>query len=155
MTQAVAAPPYPQQPPLTQEELVEFLGAMPVAALASHNPDGTIHVAPVWFQYVDGDILLGTQAISRKVRNIELDPDVTVMIDSREPPYRGVMIYGTATLDTDDLVAKRIEIFARFMPRPDADGLANGLAARYQPAVIRVHPTRFASWDYSKPSIFG
>ena len=146
---------YPQMPPLTKEELVSFLEAMPIARLATHNPDGTIHVVPVWFKYVDGVILLGTQAMTRKVKNVERDPDVTVLIDNQEAPFKGAMIYGTATLDTEDLIAKRAGIFARFMPPEDAQGLAGALAAGYEPAVIRVLPKKIVSWDYSKPGFLG
>ncbi|MCP4212922.1 MAG: pyridoxamine 5'-phosphate oxidase family protein [Halieaceae bacterium] len=39
--------PYPQMPPLTADELAEFLTTTPVARLASHNPDGSIHLSPV------------------------------------------------------------------------------------------------------------
>jgi PPOX class probable F420-dependent enzyme len=147
--------PYPQMPPFTEEELVAFLGSMPIARLATHNPDGSIHVVPVWFAYVDGDILIGTQAMTRKVRNVERDPRVTVLIDNQEPPLKGVMIYGTATLEADDLIAKRVGIFERIMPTENAQGLAEALAAGYEPAVIRVVPTSMTSWDYEKPGFLG
>jgi PPOX class probable F420-dependent enzyme len=146
---------YPQMPPLTEEELASFLEAMPIARLATHNPDGTIHVVPVWFKYVDGDILLGTQEITQKVKNVERDPNVTVLIDSQESPFKGAMIYGTATLDTENLVAERTDIFARFMPAEEAQRLAGALAAAFEPAVIRVVPHKIASWDYSKPGFLG
>jgi hypothetical protein len=37
---------------------------VPIARLA-HNPDGSIHVVPLLSKYVDGVILLGTEAVSR------------------------------------------------------------------------------------------
>lgn len=147
--------PYPQAPPLTEEEVVSLLEVAPIARLATHNPDGTIHVVPVWFRYVDGAILLGTQAITRKVKNIERDPNVTVLVDDTEMPAKGAMIYGSATLDTEDLVAERVEIFEQFMPHEAAQGMASSLAAQFEPAVIRVVPQKIVSWDYSKPGFRG
>ncbi len=152
METATAARPYPQPPPLTDEETAALLVAMPVARLATHNPDGTIQVVPVVFEYVDGDILIGTQAITRKVVNVRRDPNVTVLVDDPVMPAKGVMIYGTATLDTDDLLAKRVDILARSMPREQAEGMVAALAAGYEPAVIRIRPTKMVSWDYAKPS---
>jgi PPOX class probable F420-dependent enzyme len=143
--------PYPQMPPFTPEELQDFLEDAPIARLATHNPDGTIHCVPVYFRYVDGEILLGTQAMTRKVRNIERDPGVTVLIDNQSPPWKGAMIYGTAVLDPVDLVSKRAAIFERYMDPGDARGFASMLADHYEPAVIRVTPSRILSWDYSKP----
>ncbi|MGD0020353.1 MAG: pyridoxamine 5'-phosphate oxidase family protein [Candidatus Limnocylindrales bacterium] len=145
--------PYPQMPPLTDEEVVSLLQAVPIARLATHNPDGSIHLVPMLFKYVDGVIVLGTQAITRKIKNIERDPNVTVLVDIEEMPAKGAMIYGTATLDTDDLVAERVEIFDRTMPHEAAQGFANSLAAQFEPAVIRVVPKKIVSWDYSKGSI--
>ncbi len=153
MESPTLARPYPQMPPLTDEEVSSLLEAVLIARLATHNPDGSIHLVPVQFKYVDGAILLGTNAISRKVKNIERDPNVTVLVDIEEMPAKGAMIYGTATLDTGDLVAERIEIFDRSMPHEVAEPFANSLAAQWEPAVIRVIPTKIVSWDYSKGSV--
>jgi PPOX class probable F420-dependent enzyme len=143
--------PYPQKPPFTPEELAAFLEDAPLARLATHNPDGTIHLVAVYFRYAGGEFLLGTQAMTRKVRNIERDPRVTLLIDNQSPPWQGVMVYGTAALDPVDPVAKRASIFERYMDAEDARGFASTLAEQYEPAVIRVTPTRISSWDYSKP----
>jgi PPOX class probable F420-dependent enzyme len=143
--------PYPQMPPLTQDELVAFLNEAPVARLSSINPDGTIHIAAVYFKYDNGDILIGTQDVTHKARNIKRNPNVTLLIDNQAPPWKGVLIYGEAELDYDDVVAKRILIFERYMPAENAQKLATGLANSYAPVVIRVKPKRMTSYDYSKP----
>ena len=144
--------PYPQMPPFTPAELADFLEDAPIARLATHNPDGTIHCVPVYFRYTGEEILFGTQAMTRKVRNIERDPRVSVLIDNQSPPWKGVLIYGTAALDPVDPVATRAAIFERYMDPEDAQGLASMLAGHYEPAVIRITPERITSWDYSKPS---
>ena len=142
---------YPQKPPFTQDELVAFLNEAPVARLSSMNPDGTIHIAAVYFKYDNGDILIGTQDVTHKVRNIKHNPNVTVLIDNQAPPWKGVLIYGEAELDYEDVVAKRISIFERYMPAENARKLAADLANSYTPVVIRVKPKRMTSYDYSKP----
>jgi nitroimidazol reductase NimA-like FMN-containing flavoprotein (pyridoxamine 5'-phosphate oxidase superfamily) len=142
---------YPQKPPFTQDELVAFLNEAPVARLSSMNPDGTIHNAAVYFKYDNGDILIGTQDVTHKVRNIKHNPNVTVLIDNQAPPWKGVLIYGKAELDYEDVVAKRISIFERYMPAENARKLAADLANSYTPVVIRVKPKRMTSYDYSKP----
>jgi general stress protein 26 len=73
---------YPQVPPMTRQEVNDFLNQAPIARLCSHNPDGTIHIAPLVFKYDNGEILLGTQKISRKVRNIQQNDAVSVLIDT-------------------------------------------------------------------------
>lgn len=140
--------PYPQAPAMTSDEVAAFLAAAPVARLASHNPDGAIHLAPAWFLYDDGHILIGTQAISRKARNVAANPQVTVLIDKEEPPFKGVIIYGTAELDRDDAAAKRVPIFAKYVPVERAEQMAHGLARQFEQVIIRVRPERIISYAY-------
>jgi PPOX class probable F420-dependent enzyme len=145
--------PYPQKPPLTQDELMSFLNEAPVARLSSMNPDGTIHMAAAYFKYDSGDILIGTQDITHKVRNIKANPNVTVLIDNQEYPFKGVLIYGVAALDYEDVVAKRTSIFERYMSTQDAHDMASDLSNRFECVVIRIRPNRVTSYDYSKAGI--
>jgi len=142
--------PYPQKPPLTDDELKAFLGEAPIARLGTTNPDGTIHLAALWFAYQDGDIVFGTQDVTNKIRNIRQNPNVTVLVDVVGPPLQGVLIYGRAELDYEDVVAKRIAIFEKYMPSEHAQGLATTLAESWPPVIIRVRPLRVTSYDYAK-----
>jgi general stress protein 26 len=107
-------------------------------------------MAALWFGYDGGDILFGTQDATNKVRNIRRSPSVTVLIDVDEPYLRGVLVYGHARLEYDDVIAKRVSIFEKYMPTEDALQFATGMASRFKPVIIRVTPDRVTSWDYSK-----
>jgi nitroimidazol reductase NimA-like FMN-containing flavoprotein (pyridoxamine 5'-phosphate oxidase superfamily) len=141
---------YPQKPPFTQDELIEFLDEAPIARLSSMNANGTIHIAPVYFKYDHGDIIMGTQVGTHKVRNIKRNPKVTLLIDNQSPPWKGVLIYGEAELDYMDVIAKRITIFERYMPTENARKFAADMASTFVPVIIRVKPTHIVSYDYSK-----
>lgn len=144
---------YPQKPPLAQDELVAFLNEAPLARLSSLNPDGTIHMASVYFRYDHGDILIGTQVISHKIRNIKNNPNVTVLIDNQQPPFRGVLIYGLATLEYENVIAKRASIFSRYMSAQDAQNSAANLVNQFESVVVRIKPQRVISYDYTKPGL--
>ena len=60
---------------------------------------------------------MATQEPSRKIRNIKRNKNVTVLIDKTEFPFKGALIYGTAELDYEDVIAKRIAIFERRLSR--------------------------------------
>ena len=141
---------YPQKPPLTDDELQALLREAPIAHLGSVNPDGTIHMAALWFTYDNGDIVFGTQEMTNKVRNCRGNPNVTVLIDVEGPPLRGALIYGRAELDYEDVLAKRVALFEKYMPTEHAQGLAKTLAANWAPVIIRVKPARITSYDYAK-----
>jgi PPOX class probable F420-dependent enzyme len=141
---------YPQMPPFTPEELEVFLHESPVARLCSHNPDGTIHIAAVYFKYDQGLFWMGTQEVSKKIRNIKRNPNVSILIDTQARPWKGVLVYGQAELVYEDAVAIRASIFERYMTPERAQEFAENLANHYIPAVIRVTPARMVSYDYSK-----
>jgi hypothetical protein len=144
---------YPQMPPLTPAEIDTFLSQPLIAKLSTLNKDNTIHIAPLLFGYDNGDILLGTQDISRKVRNVKRNPNVTVLVDEPGPPAKGVIIYGKATLDYDNVIEQRVLIFEKYMPSDQALGFAQALAGKWQPVIIRVKPDHTVSFDYAKGSL--
>ena len=141
---------YPQSPAMSTGEVATFLQEMPIARLSTHNQDGTIHMAPVWFLCETGEIRIGTQAISRKARNIGGNNQVTVLIDTQEAPHKGVVVYGKAVLDYVQAAAKRVSVFAKYMSLERAEKMAHGLAEQFEPVIIRIQPEQIVSYDYSK-----
>lgn len=144
---------YPQMPAMDDDELEELLRGPHLARMSTINPDGTAHTLPIWYEWSGGQIHVSTQAQQRKVKNIAHDPRVTVLIDTSDFPYRGVMIYGDATVDYEDAVSKRVTIFERYVgSRQGAIDAAEGLASKWEPVVIHITPTRMISFDYTKGS---
>ena len=143
---------YPQVPGFSEAELTEFLAQPLLARLSTHNTDGSIHTIPIWYEYRDGKLLLSTQTITQKVKNIQRNPQVTVLIDSNTMPYAGVMVVGTAVLDTENAAQKRVTIFERYIGQ-HGDTYAQQLAAKWKPVIIEVTPERILSFDYTKGSL--
>jgi PPOX class probable F420-dependent enzyme len=141
---------YPQLPSMTDEELVSFFEQAHFARLGTINEDGTIHIAPIFFKYDDGKILMATQDPSRKVRNIKRNHNVSVLIDTTEVPFKGALVYGTAELDYEDVIPKRVAIFERRLSREDAETYARRLSGKWRCVIVRITPVRIASFDYSK-----
>ena len=141
---------YPQAFPMTFDEIEKFLDLPLIAKLSSHNKDGTIHTVPIWFKYREGKVFLGTQQISQKAQNIRRDSRVTVLVDTTEPRLKGVIIYGNAELEYEDVIPTRTSIFQKYMDPEDAPGLAEKVASTWTPVVIRVTPDQIISFDYSK-----
>ena len=144
---------YPQAPSMTDEEAVSFFEQALFARLGTINEDGTVHIAPVFFRYEDGQILIATQDPSRKIRNIKRNNRVTVLIDTTDVPFRGALVYGTAELDYEDIIPKRVAIFERrpWEPsRDDAEEYARRLSDKWKCVIVRVTPERVASFDYTK-----
>ena len=144
---------HPQAPPFANiQEMEAFLARPLLARFCSHNPDGTIHIAPLYYRYADGEFAFGTQYLSRKVQNILRNNMVTVLVDASEPVLQSVMASGKAQLDEEDVVDKRVEILARYYPtRESAREFAERLARAWRTVIIRLRPTHIVTIDYSKP----
>ena len=72
------------------------------AQLATLMPDGSPHVAPVWFEY-DGEYILINSARGRgKDRNIRRDPRVGIDVIDPDNPYRHLSIRGRVVNITEE-----------------------------------------------------
>lgn len=143
-------PVYPQAKPFIPDDIARFLAQPLVAKLSTHNDDGTIHTVPIWFKYHEGEFLFGTQDVSRKIQNIRRDNRVTVLVETTDPNLKGIMVYGTATLDYGDVIPKRRLVFEKYMPAEDAGALAERLAGMWKPVIVRVTPERMITFDYAQ-----
>lgn len=108
-----------------------------VASFVTILPDNTPHATPVWFDDEDSDILVIIGRDSRKHKNIERNPNVTVTVRDPANPYRYVMIRGEAieitqdgAVDTVDDLASRYRDIEEYPYRGDGDNL---LQVRIQP----------------------
>ncbi|MFD8783403.1 PPOX class F420-dependent oxidoreductase [Kitasatospora sp. NPDC059599] len=116
----------------------EYLSAQLLARLATTGPDGRPQVRPVGFRLnADGTIDIGGPAMarSRKYRNVQANPDVSVLVDDLAPADdpvaggwgRGVEIRGRAETLTVDV------------PPVAPDRFSND--------IVRVHPRRVITWN--------
>ncbi len=76
------------------ERVVEFLQEPNLALLGTLSPSGWPQVTPVWFLYEDGHVLINTSRGRAKLRNVELNPRVSLAVVDRADPYRYVEILG-------------------------------------------------------------
>jgi PPOX class probable F420-dependent enzyme len=80
-----------------------LLGTDAVAHVWTSNADGSGQVSVVWVVVQDDEILFGTDAASRKARNLTRDPSVILSVEDTERSQRGfqrhLVIHGTAALE--------------------------------------------------------
>ncbi|MFX0024616.1 MAG: pyridoxamine 5'-phosphate oxidase family protein [Candidatus Hermodarchaeota archaeon] len=140
---------YTQSPALTKEEIESFIEKGKIARICSINKDGTIHAVPVWYNYNNQKIIIGTPKASRRAGNIKRNNSVTVLIDEVGPPTRAVIIYGKAS--TDEISDEDAHsIFKKYMSEEEAKGYWKGLSELSEWIKIIVEPIQIASFDYSK-----
>jgi len=91
---------------MTRSELAleqrKFLEEKRFAVVGTRNPDGSPHLAVMWY-LLDGDDIIVNSAQGRlKDRNLAADPRMSVMVADG---YRFVRIDGRAKIDHDQITA--------------------------------------------------
>ena len=100
---------------MASTEIEQMLEEANVAILASVDTKGRAHAAPIWYLYEDGEFLISTGRGSQKHKNVEANPNVTLVIDRREVPYLAAMARGRATIDSGFSDERRLELAVRYL----------------------------------------
>ena len=136
---------------MTPEEVQTFLDAKPGwIVLSTIGPDGYPHSVPLGYFRLGDDIYFGCRAHTQKVKNIERNPKVSLVLESGSTmqDIKGVLMQGHATVytDTDDVLRLRREA-ARLRDVPE-DQLPQDVAVGS--AYIKIELKRVISWDYGR-----
>ena len=78
-------------------EVDSFLRQTLVAVLGTTNRAGAPHLTPIWFTWEDGAAYMVTGRRSAKWRNVRVQPDASLCVDRRDPPYASVILSGPIT----------------------------------------------------------
>lgn len=143
---------------MTPDEIRTYLREGHTMTLVTNGPHGYPHAVAMFF-VVDDDMTIrfATYGRSQKVKNIERDPRVTLLVEtgSAYSELRGVMLEGDAeiTTDLDRTVATMIEANAGTgSPLPDLEKIPQDVKIKMagKRVLVSVKPKRFVSWDHGK-----
>ena len=130
-------------------ELRQFLeNAKWPGVLSTLNPQGAPITSAVWFALIDDDIVISTPASRPKARNARLDSRVSFIVDTKDRPYRGVAIEGTATVIEDpDRRSMRI-IAERYLGPALPETMEQRIAATDR-VMLRITAARIRPWGFA------
>lgn len=131
-----------------------------IAALGTTNLDGTIHMVAVWYWFDGERIYVGTASGSRKARNLKANPNVSIMIDARDPASScGVNIAGTAEILTGEASREwNARIHRKYLSEAAiADSRVGPVFASWDDVTIQITPRRVIAWDMGEADrqVFG
>jgi PPOX class probable F420-dependent enzyme len=140
---------------MTPEEIDDFLHGRRSMTVGTFSPDGSIHLVAMWYGFVDGNPAFETYAKSQKVKNLQRDPRITVLVEAgdRYEELRGVELVGKAIIhdDTSTVMAVAKSVIERYWePKNDeeAELMAAGLANKR--VAVEVVPEKIVSWNHAK-----
>ncbi len=143
---------------MSDDEIRDFVRSSKTIIINSIERDGYPHPMPMWFAVDDdGTIRMTTFRKSQKVKNIERDPRVSLLVEDGEEyaELRGVVFYGKAEIvDDPEAVTQTLLAFGGQEIPQDAEaraaleaGMARTAAKRL---CILIRPERVVSWDHRK-----
>ena len=121
-----------------------------IASFATRNPNGSIHMVAVWYWFDGTDVFVATSSRSRKGRNLQVNPEVSLMIDARDPAASfGVTIAGTAQIFIGESSRKYNAIVHRkyLSEAALADPKVGPVFAAWDDITIRLTPISLFAWD--------
>ena len=128
---------------MTDPEVKAFLDAKPGwIVLSTIGRDGYPHSVPLGYFRLGDDIYIGCRAGTQKIKNIERNPKVSLVLESgsSRKDLKGVMIQGHATVHTDPETALRLSREAARLRGVAEDALPR--EPRPGVAYIQVQPHR-------------
>jgi len=133
---------------LTPGQVQELLDEEHLAVITTNGPDGFPHSTPVWYlPEPDGTIAIIVDTGSVKVRNIERDPRVSVLIASEKPPYRWVLYRGTAELVSEGADDFTRRVSQRYLGVEGAREYVDSLGPHPPFVIVRVREPRVTTWS--------
>ena len=137
---------------LTENEVRKYVEASKTIILVSQGPGGFPHPMPMWFAVDDdGSICMATYRSSQKIKNIQRNPRVSLLVESgvTYAELKGVVIYGHAEIidDFERVTDVLLAAAGAESNKSTRRGVAKTAAKRY---LIRVKPERIVSWDHAK-----
>ncbi len=91
---------------MTQEDIESLFNESYTTLFCSHNKDGTIHAAPIWYNYRDGVFYFISIKQSKRVENVKRNSKVSLSFlmqgtrtwNEGDTPSMYALVYGTADL---------------------------------------------------------
>lgn len=131
---------------MTQEQINEYLRRPMIGDLATVNPDGSPHVAPVWFRW-DGEVVkVFTQTTAVKIRNIRHDPRVAISVATQEAPYGYVIVNGTAAISNDGIPDEVRAMAIHYKGEVEGEIYIQQALQEMEFCLLTITPTKIVSW---------
>ena len=135
---------------MTPAEREAFLTDVRVGVLAIARDGKGPLALPIWYQYEDGDVIIGMAADSLKARLLRRAGRASMTVQDETPPYRYVMVEGPVTVGHED--RDPLSMPTRYLGAELGAWYAeqNAGGDPGDSVIVRLTPERWLSCDYGK-----
>lgn len=132
---------------MTPDQIETYLSKPHIADLATVRPDGSPHVAPVWFLYEDGVVKVLAETGSVKIKNLKSEPRVSVSIATDQRPYEYVIVIGVAEVSGGDISDIMRRISVHYQGREEGERYAEMTLRELDLCLITISPSKLIGWS--------
>ena len=122
-------------PPRLPDAAKRWLDDGTYVTVGTIGPDGRPQLSVVWATYDGDDVLFSTLTGRRKYRNLEANPNVSLLWFPKDDPLSYVEVRGTATTTTDGAIDLVERLARTYVGRPYREVPGNVVRA-----TVRVRP---------------
>lgn len=133
---------------MNAEERDAFLADVHVGILAVEEPGRGPFALPIWYQYEDGDVVIGTSGQSLKGRLLEAAGRATLTTQTETPPYQYVSVEGPVTIEHRQ--RDNVAMASRYLGPELGRWYADTNPSTEDSVVVRLHPEHWRTMDYGK-----
>ena len=133
---------------MTETEREEFLADVHVGILAIARTDKGPLALPIWYQYEDGDVIIGMGGNSVKAKLLRAAGRATMTVQTETAPYKYVSVEGPVTVQAEDR-----DVFAmasRYLGPEFGRWYADNNPSTEESVVARLTPERWLTCDFAK-----
>lgn len=134
---------------MTPAEREAFLADVHIGILSIERQDKGPLALPIWYMYVDGDVLISMGADSVKAKLLRRAQRASMTVQVETPPYRYVSVEGPVTLNPPDASIKSMAV--RYLgEKLGKQYTEQNASSEGESVMVRLTPERWLTCDYGK-----
>jgi len=133
---------------MTVEERGAFLADVHVGILSIARSGKGPLALPIWYQYEDGDVVIGMGGSSLKAKLLRRAGRATMTVQTETPPYKYVMVEGPVVVlheQRDDLA-----MASRYLGPALGKWYAENNPSTNESVIVRLKPEHWLTCDFGK-----
>ncbi len=133
---------------MTGDEREAFLADVHVGILAVDEPGRGPLAMPVWYQYQDGEVLIGMDGESLKARLLRAAGRATLTVQTEVPPYMYASVEGPVSVDVTP--RDTFQMASRYLGPELGRWYADNNPNTDQSVLVHLVPEHWRTMDFSK-----
>ncbi|HJR46850.1 MAG TPA: pyridoxamine 5'-phosphate oxidase family protein [Nitrososphaeraceae archaeon] len=143
---------------MSKEEMNRFLSTPRLARIATIDENGKPHIVPVWYYYDGTNILVPTMKGTKRARNMQKNPYVSIVIDTVEGKpedisylnAKAIIVEGKAEIKDDDGGSFAKKMYEIYSGKKSLASPMVQLSVSQPRHILIIKPTKVISWDLGK-----